>query len=353
MVGCTIPFCNNSAQKGYNMKMLPTNIQRRNQWINNINNKYPNWTPSKNSYLCEVHFEPEMWEKRRIDGKKKLKPNAVPTIFEYFQKEKLHFYINNEKSNLDIIEQELVNEENQIIINDKQIMHDKIKVKEKNNSEEIIKVNSFQDIDKECGLVLDEMNISPKYVYDSSTKTLLGNITLSHEEGIATHALTFMLTGIAKRWKHVVGYFYTGDSFNGETVKNIIFQIIQKAEEIGLHVNYITSDMGPGNGKIWKCCGINVGRHSDVRNCMSHPYALDRFLYFIADIPHLLKNLKEALVSNGFFILPDEFVQKYNLPSNRVEITHFNELIEFQKDLEFLLTPRLQYNDVNYHAVQH
>lgn len=89
--------------------------------------------------------------------KKKLKLNAVPTIFEYFQKEKLHFYINNEKSNLDIIEQEsvteklnldiieqeLVNEENQIIINDKQIMHDKIKVKEKNNSEEIIKKLQF------------------------------------------------------------------------------------------------------------------------------------------------------------------------------------------------------------------
>jgi len=156
-----------------------------------------------------------------------------------------------------------------------------------------------------------------------------------------------MLTGIAKRWKHVVGYFYTGDSFNGETVKNIIFQIIQNAEKIGLHVNYITSDMGPGNGKIWKCCGINVGRYSDVRNYISHPYALHRFLYFIADIPHLLKNLKEALVSNRFFILPDEFIKKYNLPSNRVEITHFNELIESQKDLEFLLTPKLQYNDVN------
>jgi len=34
-----------------------------------------------------VHFTPEMWE-RRIDDKKKLKLNAVPTIFGYFIKEK-------------------------------------------------------------------------------------------------------------------------------------------------------------------------------------------------------------------------------------------------------------------------
>lgn len=143
-----------------------------------------------------------------------------------------------------------------------------------------------------------------------------------------------------------MGYFYTGDSFNSETVKDIIFQIIDKADKIGLHVNYLTSDMGPGNCKIWKCCGIIVERYSDVKNYIPHPSNPHRRLYFIADIPHLLKNLKESLCSNKVFILPQEYVIKYKLPSNRIEIQHFNELIESQKDLEFLLTPRLQYDDV-------
>ncbi|XP_018377418.1 PREDICTED: uncharacterized protein LOC108770353 [Trachymyrmex cornetzi] len=31
--------------------------------------------------MASVHFSPEMWEKPRIDGKKKLKYNAIPTIF--------------------------------------------------------------------------------------------------------------------------------------------------------------------------------------------------------------------------------------------------------------------------------
>lgn len=185
-----------------------------------------------------------------------------------------------------------------------------------------LKASHLQNNDKECGLVMDEMSITTKNIYDSSTKAMLGNITYPNQKGIATHALTFMIVGTARRWKHVVGYYFTGDSFDGEILKDIIFQIINKVEDIGLHVNYVTCDMGPGNMRLWKACGINVGRYSNLRNYIPHPSNSNRFLYFIADIPHLLKNLKESLINNKFFILPQEFVQKYNLPSNRVEILH-------------------------------
>lgn len=55
-----------------------------------------------------------------------------------------------------------------------------------------LKVSSQKNIDRECGLIIDEMSITPKHVYDTSTKTLLGNITLPYEKGIAIHALTFI-----------------------------------------------------------------------------------------------------------------------------------------------------------------
>jgi len=89
-----------------------------------------------------------------------------------------------------------------------------------------------------------------------------------------------------------------------------------------------------------------VGRYCDVINYIPHPSDPNRFIYIIANVPHLLKNLKESLLKNKFFILPKEFIIKYKLPCNRVEIAHFNELIESQKDLEFLLTPKLHFDDV-------
>ncbi|XP_025153607.1 uncharacterized protein LOC112588320 [Harpegnathos saltator] len=121
-------------------------------------------------------------------------------------------------------------------------------------------------------------------------------------------------------------------------------KIIKKVEDISLHVNYITSDMGPGNGKIWKC-GINVGRYSSVKNYIPHPSNPDESYILLQT--HLLKNLKESLFSNQFFLLPEQIVTKYNLPSNRVESAHFNDLIESQKDLEFYLTPKLRHDDIH------
>ncbi|XP_046386793.1 THAP domain-containing protein 1 B-like [Ischnura elegans] len=41
-----------------------------------------NWEPTPYSTLCEVHFEESQFESARKDGWKKLKPNAVPTIFD-------------------------------------------------------------------------------------------------------------------------------------------------------------------------------------------------------------------------------------------------------------------------------
>ncbi|XP_032675626.1 THAP domain-containing protein 1 B-like isoform X2 [Odontomachus brunneus] len=38
--------------------------------------------PTKYTTICEVHFSQNMWEKQRVDDKKKLKFNAVPALFE-------------------------------------------------------------------------------------------------------------------------------------------------------------------------------------------------------------------------------------------------------------------------------
>lgn len=55
------------------------------------------------------------------------------------------------------------------------------------------KASNFQNNDKECGLVMDEISITPQNIYDPSTQTMLGNITFPNQKGIATHALTFMI----------------------------------------------------------------------------------------------------------------------------------------------------------------
>ncbi|EZA48314.1 hypothetical protein DMN91_008110 [Ooceraea biroi] len=86
MTGCSAPFCNNSSKKGYVMKVFPRDAERRAIWAQNVDRA--DWEPTNNSCLCEVHFPSEMWE-RRADKKRKLKQNAVPTIFGFFWKKKV------------------------------------------------------------------------------------------------------------------------------------------------------------------------------------------------------------------------------------------------------------------------
>lgn len=52
MGGCSAEFCNNSSSKGYIMKVFPRNSKRREIWAKSVSRK--DWTPTNNSYLCEV-----------------------------------------------------------------------------------------------------------------------------------------------------------------------------------------------------------------------------------------------------------------------------------------------------------
>ncbi|XP_012143761.2 uncharacterized protein LOC100879234 [Megachile rotundata] len=78
MGGCSADYCVNSSQKGFQMCRIPRNEKRRTTWIANINRE--DWIPGPAASLCHVHFTEDMWEKTR-DGKRRLKSDAVPTIF--------------------------------------------------------------------------------------------------------------------------------------------------------------------------------------------------------------------------------------------------------------------------------
>ncbi|XP_030835891.1 THAP domain-containing protein 2-like [Strongylocentrotus purpuratus] len=63
MTGCCAFGCSNKSEKGYKMYRFPADPQRRKIWEN------------------KIHFDESQFENGRADGKKKLKWQAVPTIF--------------------------------------------------------------------------------------------------------------------------------------------------------------------------------------------------------------------------------------------------------------------------------
>lgn len=73
MPGCSAVGCNNRSEKGYKMKCFPRDSKLRKIWQERVGRA--NWEPSNNSFLCDVHFEPDKWcttENGRVRLKKKM-----------------------------------------------------------------------------------------------------------------------------------------------------------------------------------------------------------------------------------------------------------------------------------------
>ncbi|XP_050023635.1 uncharacterized protein [Dermacentor andersoni] len=79
MTGCCVPLCAGSSRKGHRMFRFPRDKERRKIWEVELKRAF--WEAKDTSKICELHFEPSQFEQRRADGWKKLKQNAIPTLF--------------------------------------------------------------------------------------------------------------------------------------------------------------------------------------------------------------------------------------------------------------------------------
>lgn len=117
--------------------------------------------------------------------------------------------------------------------------------------------------ERHATLMIDEIQLTPGLAYDASSGTVFGAPTVPLADGtlpdgcLATHAIVFMLGGVSTRWKQVVAYHLTGNSFHAKTMKQIIVDVITECE------------------KSWNpfacCCDGHGGRQpvslEVVRNC--------------------------------------------------------------------------------------
>ncbi|KAH7977683.1 hypothetical protein HPB49_003170 [Dermacentor silvarum] len=216
-----------------------------------------------------------------------------------------------------------------------------------------LKVSLMSPEEQHATLMLDEMQLAPGLVYNPSSGTVLGAPTIPLADAtlppdcLATHGLVFMLGGITTRWKQTVAYHLTGNSFHAKTVKDIIILIIKACEAISLKVDVVVTDKGGGNQAIWKLFGIIVGKHSKPKTWCPHPCDASRQLFFMADVPHLLKNLRSHLTKGQKKYLPEEVVKKNNLLGNKISIEPIKKLVEIDSNAELKLARHLKPSSVD------
>ena len=183
------------------------------------------------------------------------------------------------------------------------------------------KIHAMIPEDRNCCLLVDEMEIAPFQDFDISRKSFVGNVTLG-EKKVAKHYLVAMLKGLKSKWKQIVAHELTGASTSGTDMRCFINHTISAAQSIGLKVRASVSDMGSSNKAMWNALGVCVSK--DKRQTF---YTLDNcdIIHCVADVPHLLKNMRSAFLST-MIVLPSYVCRENNLPSPNVSSGYVKQL---------------------------
>lgn len=204
------------------------------------------------------------------------------------------------------------------------------------------KTETMQDIEKDCVLFMDEMEISQGFDHDRSLDCLFGGTTLPESNvQVANHALVFMIGGLNTRWKQVIAYHFTGRSVDGAILKDLVFHLIQLCFNISLRVLVVTSDMGSANRAVWRKLGFSSNRHSETVCSVPHPHLGDQKLFFMADPAHVLKNIRGQLLRSETFTLGEETVKEQGLPGKTVSLVHIQAVLEFDTDDDLKVANKL------------
>lgn len=135
--------------------------------------------------------------------------------------------------------------------------------------------------DRVSVLSFDECSIVNEWSYDKAT---------DHLYGPKKHVQCAMLRGLAASWRQVIFY-----DFDCPMKKDLLLDLINHAESAGFPVVGIVSDMGPTNIGLWKSLNISTDETS-----FTNPADSNRKVHVFADVPHLLKLVRNHFLDHGF-----------------------------------------------------
>lgn len=108
-----------------------------------------------------------------------------------------------------------------------------------------------------------------------------------------------MARGLFANWKQPV---YIG--FDAKMTKELLENVITRLHHIKYNVVACVSDCGGGNQGLWKNMGVN-----EQQPFSEHPVTR-KSVYFFADVPHVLKLLRNWFIDTGFVLQDGTIINK-------------------------------------------
>ena len=168
---------------------------------------------------------------------------------------------------------------------------------------------SLPESRKYVSVILDEMKIKEGLVYNKHSGNIIGFTDLgdvnnevmrlqqdTEHPPVASHVLVLMVRGIFFKLQFPYAHFGT-EGVTADALYPIVWEAIRLLEIDGLKVICVTADGDSANRKFFR---MHKTPDLLVPYKTKNPYATDgRWLYFIADPPHLIKTVRNCWSHSG------------------------------------------------------
>lgn len=152
---------------------------------------------------------------------------------------------------------------------------------------DIVKNANMTQREKICVISFDEMKISKKFLYDK---------ILDETIKPASYVQVMMIRGLIGNWKQPIFY-----DFDCAMTIDILSRAIGAVEGVGFRVVAMVCDLGGSNRGLLKQLNISVTKPWFV-----NPANPSKLVYVFADVPHLLKLIRNHFIDSGFIINGEE-----------------------------------------------
>lgn len=163
------------------------------------------------------------------------------------------------------------------------------------------KFENATDQEKACVVCFDEMASMACLEYNERFDLIEGFEDLGkgqRTEKTAKTALVFIARGLYKSWKIPLAYFLCHTNVKAENLKHIIKRVLRKALESDIQPKAVVCDQGTTNVSALKQLGVTSNT----------PFFMvdNTKIFSVFDVPHIIKNLRNNLLTNNFVWRGDE-----------------------------------------------
>lgn len=148
-------------------------------------------------------------------------------------------------------------------------------------------------LQKYCTITMDEMSIKRHLQLNTKTDRIIGFSDFeekSEDKNIANSCLTIMSQGIFSNWKQPIAFYFVSAPCDTKKTAELIQAAVQALTDAGYIVVAMISDQGVN---FYGACRLLI-------KSAEEPFFMvgDTKVYYLYDVPHLLKNMRNCLLNN-------------------------------------------------------